>query len=72
MEFLEAAFEAVGDVVADVIEYVVEHGMFLQLFNGFDQAVFHDDIGEEFPSHAGDMWPIGAGQHSFTSILRTE
>ena len=32
MEFLEAAFEAVGDAVADGIEYVVEHGMFLFLF----------------------------------------
>ena len=61
MEFLEAAFEAVGDAVADGIEYVVEHGMFLQLFNGFDQAVFHDNISEELPSHASNMWPIGAG-----------
>jgi len=68
MEFLEAAFEAVGDVVADV----VEHGVFLQLFNGLYQAIFHDNISEEFPSNAGDMWPIGAGQHAVTSILRTE
>ena len=72
MEFLEAAFEAVGDAVADGIEYVVEHGMFLQLFNGLDQAIFHDDIGEEFAAHVCDMWPIRAGQHSITSILWTE
>ena len=68
MELLKAAFEAVGDVVADM----VEHGMFLQLFNGFDQAVFHLHIGEELPSNAGDMWPIGAGQRSVSSILWTE
>jgi len=72
MEFLEAAFEAVGDVVADGIEYGVEHGVFLQLFNGFDQAIFHDNISEELPSNAGDMWPIGAGQRSVSSILWAE